>query len=99
VPEYTVAALAAAVVVVVLDLRLWHSGLFRSRAYWLAIAICLGFMFLVNGWLTKLSAPIVRYDPSASTGVRFPWSIPVEDYAFGYALLHWTLARWDRLGR
>jgi lycopene cyclase domain-containing protein len=99
VPEYTVAAVSAAVVVVVLDVRVWHSGLFRSRAYWLAIAICLGFMFLVNGWLTKLSAPIVRYDSDANTGVRFPWDIPIEDYAFGYALLHWTLARWERLGR
>jgi lycopene cyclase domain-containing protein len=84
--------------VVVVDLRVWHTGLFRSRSYWIAIAICLFFMVLVNGWLTKLSAPIVLYDADQKTPWRFPWDIPVEDYLFGFALLHWVLARWVRSG-
>jgi lycopene cyclase domain-containing protein len=99
IPEYTAAALLAAVAVVVVDLRMWHTGLFRSRAYWTAMAICFFFMVLVNGWLTKLSAPIVLYDPDAKTPWRFPWEIPVEDFAFGFALLHWVLARWVRSGQ
>jgi lycopene cyclase domain-containing protein len=98
VPEYTVASAVAAVLVVVLDLKAWRSGLFRSRAYWLAIGICLFFMVLTNGWLTKLSAPIVLYAAGDKTPWRFPFDIPVEDYLFGFALLHWTLVRWVRFG-
>lgn len=99
VPEYTVLAVTAAVAVVVADLRWWRSGLFRRPAYWATIAICAFFMVLVNGWLTKLSAPIVRYDATEKTPWRFPLDIPVEDYFFGFALLHWVLARWVVLGR
>src|SRR3954454_7992561 len=95
-PEYTVGAIAAAAAVVLADVFVWHTGLFRSRAYWTAIVICLCFMVLVNGWLTKLSAPIVLYDPDAKTAWRFPWDIPVEDFAYGFALLHWVLSRWVR---
>ncbi|MEY2447889.1 MAG: hypothetical protein QOH79_1365 [Acidimicrobiaceae bacterium] len=98
IPEYTVAAFAAAVLVVIVDLRVWRTGLFRSPVYWTAIGICLFFMILVNGWLTKLSAPIVSYDPDQKTPWRFPWDIPIEDFAFGFALLHWVLARWVRSG-
>lgn len=97
--EYTVGAFAAAAAVVVVDLRVWRTGLFRSRVYWIAIGICLFFMVLVNGWLTKLSAPIVLYDPEEKTPWRFPFDIPIEDYAFGFALLHWVLARWVRFER
>ena len=96
IPEYTVASAAAAALVVVVDLRVWHTGLFSRRAYQVAIVICLCFMFLVNGWLTKLSAPIVLYDADQKTPWRFPWDIPIEDYLFGFALLHWVLARWVR---
>ena len=33
-------------------------------------------MIPVDGWLTKLSAPIVIYDDSHTSGVRFPFDIP-----------------------
>jgi lycopene cyclase domain-containing protein len=93
--HYTAAATLAVVVVVVLELRVLHTGLLRSRAYWIAIAICYGFMIAVNGWLTKLTAPIVLYDEDATLGWRFPWDIPVEDYLFGYALLTLAMLLWD----
>jgi lycopene cyclase domain-containing protein len=94
-PEYTVLAVLAVVGVVALELRVLHTGLLGTRAYWIAIAICYGFMIAVNGWLTKLTAPIVLYDPDATTGWRFPWDIPVEDYLFGYALLTLAMLLWD----
>ena len=93
--HYTAAATLAVVVVVVLELRVLHTGLLRSRAYWIAMAICYGFMIAVNGWLTKLTAPIVLYDEDATLGWRFPWDIPVEDYLFGYALLTLAMLLWD----
>ena len=55
------------------------------------------FHVLVDGWLTKLSAPIVIYDEGQITGVRVPWDIPVEDYLFGFAMITLTLMLWVRL--
>ena len=61
-PEYTVAAVVAAVAVVLLELRVLRTGLFRRGGYWITLAIVFAFQVAVDGWLTKLSAPIVRYD-------------------------------------
>lgn len=93
--QYTAAAAVAVIGVVVLEVRLLHTGLLTTRAYWIALAICYAFMIAVNGWLTKLSAPIVLYDGDATTGWRFPWDIPVEDYLYGFALLTLAMLLWD----
>ena len=98
-PEYTVAALIAAALVVVVDVRIWRTGLFRNPVYWTAIAICLFFMILVNGWLTKLSAPIVLYRPGGTSGIRPIWDILVEEYAYAFALLTIVIVVWELLGR
>jgi lycopene cyclase domain-containing protein len=55
-----------------------------------------GFQILVDGWLTKLSAPIVVYDDRQITGIRFPFDIPVEDFLFGFALVTAVLLLWER---
>jgi lycopene cyclase domain-containing protein len=99
VPEYTVLAALAVLAVVLLETRWLHTGLLRTRAYWLSMAICYAFMLAVNGWLTKLSAPIVIYDPHEISLGHFPWDIPVEDYLFGFALLTLTMLLWDVAGR
>ena len=95
-PEYTVAALAALVLVAAAELAWLRTGLFRSPSYWTTMAISLFFMVLVDGWLTKRSAPIVHYDEEVRTGWRFPWDIPVEDFPFGIALLTLVLLLWVR---
>ncbi len=95
-PEYAVAAAAAVVAVVALEVWVLGSGLFRRPAYWVAMAIVVAFQVLVDGWLTKLSAPIVLYDGDQVTGVRLPWDIPVEDFFFGFALVTLVLALWER---
>jgi len=94
--EYTIAAVLSVVAVVALEVRVLHTGLLRTRPYWIAVAICYGFMIAVNGWLTKLSAPIVLYDEDRTTGWRVPWDIPVEDYLFGFTLLTLTMLLWER---
>jgi lycopene cyclase domain-containing protein len=96
--EYTIAAVLAVGAVVAVEVRFLRTGLLRSRAYWLSMAICYCFMVAVNGWLTKLSAPIVLYDERRTTGWRVPWDIPVEDYLFGFALLTMTMLLWDAAG-
>ena len=94
--SYTVAALASVVAVVGLELAVLRTGLLRRVSFWVAYAICLFFQVLVDGWLTKLSAPIVLYDEDHTSGVRFPWDIPVEDYLYGFALIALTLLLWER---
>jgi lycopene cyclase domain-containing protein len=97
--EYTLLALLGAGAVVVLEVAVLRTGLFRTRAYWIAMAICYAFMVAVNGWLTKLSAPVVLYNPDEAWGRRIPWDIPVEDYVFGFTLLTLTMLLWDAAGR
>ena len=59
-------------VVVILEFAVLRTGLFRRAAYWISMVIVVGFQILVDGWLTKLSAPIVIYDEQHTSGLRFP---------------------------
>lgn len=96
-PEYTGAAITAVVLVVLLDLVVLRSGLLRKPAYWLTMVIVLAFQVPVDGWLTKQSSPIVLYRGSATSGIRMPWDIPIEDFLFGFALATLVLVLWQRL--
>ncbi len=93
---YTVPAVLAAVVVCAVEVAVLRTGLFRRRAYWLSMLIVFGFQSLVDGWLTKLSAPVVIYNSAHITGLRFPFDIPVEDFIFGFALVTAVLLLWER---
>ncbi|WP_063127839.1 lycopene cyclase domain-containing protein [Nocardia fusca] len=93
---YTVPAIAAAVMVCVVEFSVLRTGLLRRPAYWISMIIVLGFQVPVDGWLTKLDAPIVRYDPDHILGIRFPWDIPIEDFFFGFALVTAVLLGWER---
>ena len=95
-PEYLIAATASVVLTVAAELLLLRTGLFRRRAYWLTMAIVFAFQVPVDGWLTKLSAPIVLYAPAGISGVRVPWDIPVEDFLFGFSMITLTLLLWER---
>lgn len=96
---YTVLAVLAVVAVVAAELAWFRTGLLGQRAYWISMGIVGFFQVLVDGWLTKLSAPIVVYNPDHFSGVRFPLDIPVEDFLYGFALLTATMVLWDWLGR
>ena len=75
-----------------------RTGLFRRAAYWTAMAIVLAFQVPVDGWLTKLPAPVVWYAPSQMSGLRFPLDIPVEDFLYGFSLVTAALLLWERAG-
>ena len=98
-PIYPTLAVLAAVAVVLLELRVLRTGLFRQPAYWLALLICLAFMIPVDGWLTKLSAPIVFYDDADTTAIRPVWDILAEEFVYAFALLTLVMLVWDHLGR
>ena len=81
-PVYPTMSVLAAIAVVALELRWFRSGLFRSRAYWIAMGIVFAFMVPVDGWLTKLSAPIVKYDDADTSGWRPVWDILGEEFLY-----------------
>ena len=96
-PEYTVLTAIAVLATVALELFVIRTGIFTTAQYWLTMVIVFGFQVLVDGWLTKLSNPIVIYHPEQMLGVRFPWDIPIEDYGFGFAMVTLTILGWRRL--
>lgn len=98
-PIYPTLALGAAVLTVALELAVFKTGLFRQAAYWIAMAICLGFMIPVDGWLTKHSAPIVWYRPEDTSQVYPIWDILVEEYLYAFAVLTMAMVLWDWTGR
>jgi lycopene cyclase domain-containing protein len=93
---YTVPAIIGVIVVLILEFGVLRTGLFRKPVYWTSMIIVVGFQLLVDGWLTKLSAPIVIYDERHTSGLRFPFDIPVEDFLFGWALVTAVLLLWQR---
>jgi lycopene cyclase domain-containing protein len=94
-PIYPLLAVAALGAVIVLELLVFRSGIFRCRTYWIAMAIIIGFMILIDGWLTKLSAPIVIYDDTDTSGLRPVWDILLEEYAYAVALVTLVILLWD----
>ncbi|KRE63693.1 lycopene cyclase domain-containing protein [Nostocoides sp. Soil756] len=98
-PEYTALAVLSVLLTAAVELFWLRTGVFGRLQYWLSMAIVFAFQVLVDGWLTKLSAPIVIYDESQTLGVRVPWDIPVEDYLFGFSMVTLTILLWVRWGR
>ena len=94
--SYTQIALIAVTAAVVLDLVLVRTRLLLRKAFWSSYAIILAFELLTNWWLT--SRNIVMYDRRQITGVRLA-SAPLEDLAFGFALILGVLSLWVYWGR
>jgi lycopene cyclase domain-containing protein len=94
-PIYPTLALVAAGVVVAIEVALLRTGLVRQPAYWLAMLIVLAFMVPVDGWLTKLSAPIVVYADADTSGLRPVWDILAEEFAYAFALITGVMLTWE----
>ena len=99
IPAYPGFSLAAVLVVVALELRWLRTGIFREKAYWIAMAIVVAFQIPVDGWMTKLSAPIVQYNPDVLSGWRWPLDIPTEEFAYAWAMLTLAILLWEHFGR
>ena len=95
-PEYTLLTGVAIVGVVLLELCWFRTGIFGSLQYWVSMIIVFAFQIPVDGWLTKLSDPIVIYNPEQMLGIRAPWDIPIEDFGFGFAMVTLAILLWRR---
>lgn len=93
---YSAIASYSVILAIVLDLFVIRSAVTAQWRFYFSWAILLGFQLLTNGWLTGRG--IVQYDESQITGVRLA-NAPVEDIAFGFALIVLTLSVWIRLQR
>jgi lycopene cyclase domain-containing protein len=100
VTSYTVAATVAVLAAILADLIVLRTALLRSRTWWTAYGIVVVFQLLTNGWLTGRG--IVRYSDEAILGSgrivfigdgRIAYA-PVEDLAFGFALMLMCCAMW-----
>ena len=102
---YTELCVVALVASLVLDLFVLRTRLVMRRAFWVSYAIIIGFQLLTNGWLT--GRRIVTYNADVVIGGAEPvllgsgrlFYAPVEDLAFGFALVLQTLAWWVFWGR
>lgn len=102
---YTALAVIGVLVAVVLDRWVARTRLTSTRDWWSAYAIIIFFQLLTNGWLTGRG--IVLYAPDAIIGSgevtlvgdgRLVFA-PVEDLAFGFALVLASCVVWVWLGR
>ena len=88
---YTAAAVTGVLVAVVADVFVLRTRVVLSRAFWCTYPIIFGFQLLSNGILTGRG--VVLYNPADIIGTRLVHA-PVEDLAFGFALVVLTLALW-----
>ena len=101
--SYTVLAAVAVVVAVALDRWVLRTRITGTATWWLTYAIIVVFQLITNGWLT--GREIVRYDGATILGSGRVTAFgdgrvlyaPVEDLAFGFALVLMTCAIWVAL--
>ena len=93
---YTVAAALGVSGALGLDLLVLRTRLVAGRVFWATYPIVLAAQLVSNGVLTGRG--IVRYDRHAILGPRLAHA-PVEDLAFGFALVLTALSVWVWLGR
>lgn len=102
---YTEIAVVAVLAALALDRWGTRTRLTTTISWWAAYGIIVFFQLLTNGWLTGRG--IVRYAPDAIIGTDKVTFIgggrlffaPVEDLAFGFALVLTSCCVWVWLGR
>ena len=93
---YTVAGALGVLAALALDTFGLRTRLIGRRVFWVSYAIIVVGQLAVNGVLTARG--VVLYDPAAILGPRILYA-PVEDLAFGFALVLTTCVAWVWSGR
>ncbi len=93
---YTLPTALSAIVTVTLDLFILRTRVVTTRHFLRFIGfMTIGFL-ICNGVLTAL--PVVTYNPAEMVDIRF-FSIPVEDFIYGFSLVTSTISIYEFLNR
>lgn len=74
--------------------KLLKTYIFSRRRLGLFFAILTGLILIFNGYLT--ARPVVLYNTSYILNIRI-WTIPVEDFVYGYTLILLCVILFERL--
>jgi hypothetical protein len=107
---YTQLAIVGVALAIAFDLWGVRTRVITRKAFWVSYAIIVFFQFITNGMFTGFQ--IVKYDGAFIIGSTSPANepppfigdgriafAPMEDLAFGFALILLTLSMWVWLGR
>ncbi|MFZ4591650.1 MAG: lycopene cyclase domain-containing protein [Ignavibacteria bacterium] len=93
--DYTILVIAGSLFVIVMDFVL-RTRILRQRLFWVFWLVVTVLMVIVNGYLTW--RPIVIYNEAKMLGVRL-FTIPLEDFFFGFSLIGLNLIIWEYFNR
>ncbi len=93
--DYTILVTAGSLVVIVMDFIL-GTRILRQRLFWVFWVVVTVLMVVVNGYLTW--RPIVIYNEAKMLGIRV-FTIPLEDFFFGFSLIGLNLIIWEYFNR
>jgi len=89
--EYTILSVLFVIASFILD-RVLKTNLANDRRFWKFWVIMFCVICIVNGYLTW--RPVVVYGDSFFLGIRL-FTIPIEDFLFGFSLLTSNLVLWE----
>lgn len=93
---YTIPAVISAIVTLALDMLFLRTRIIMTRHFLIFIGfMTLGFL-ICNGILTAL--PVVTYNPAEMLNFRF-FSIPAEDFIYGFSLITSTISIYEFVKR
>jgi lycopene cyclase domain-containing protein len=93
--EYTLLSLISVGLTLILDFSLKTKIIFRKefRIFWVIMFVMI---FVVDGYLT--ARPVVLYGSEYFTGFRI-FTIPIEDFLYGFSLITSNIILWEYFGR
>lgn len=91
--SYTSLSILAVIIVIILDFSI-GTKLCKRKSFWNFWAILVVLLFIVNGYLTW--RPIVTYNSDFITNFRV-FTIPIEDFFYGFSLVTLNLIIWEKL--
>ena len=89
--EYTILAALSVAAVVTVDILL-GTRLVLKKKFWVFWVVMFAIIFIVNGFLTW--RPVVTYGSEFYLGMRL-FTIPVEDFLYGFSLLTGNIVIWE----
>jgi lycopene cyclase domain-containing protein len=89
--EYTILAALSVAAVIAIDMLL-GTRLVLKKKFWVFWVVMFAIIFIVNGFLTW--RPVVTYGSEFYLGIRL-FTIPVEDFLYGFSLLTGNIVIWE----